>query len=265
VSQVETVALWVGLLVGVASIVLSVVAIAFAEAVNRRSREVSDQTIKSLQKIESSVERLAADTRELIKVGWDRMLGSMDRDHPLPPDTGLKEVAAGLAAELRTELGLSGDKTDKPGKQVVASDDQARVKQLLSALEDSVAAQLNLLRPRDRPSDKVDAAREELGKLSLEAQALAHAILGQHLTREQYIRLRRSPIADAVRALRHAGLLVPVAHSEDGVEQPAYYFPPGFGDALHLAGPLLPHIPSDVERRVRDELRKVGYENSYQK
>jgi len=65
----QTIALWVGLLSGIVGIVLSVVAIVFTVLVDRRSSQVTGQTIQSLQKIESAVERLSSDTRELIKAG----------------------------------------------------------------------------------------------------------------------------------------------------------------------------------------------------
>ena len=66
-TQVETAGLWIGLISGIVSIVLSIVAIAFARAVDRSSRQVTEQTIKSLQKIETEVARLSDDTRELDK------------------------------------------------------------------------------------------------------------------------------------------------------------------------------------------------------
>lgn len=75
-SDVEKIALWVGLISSIVSIVLSIVAIVFAGIVDRSARNVSAQTIKSLQKIESYVERLSSDTTGLIKAGWDRMLGT---------------------------------------------------------------------------------------------------------------------------------------------------------------------------------------------
>jgi mannose/fructose/N-acetylgalactosamine-specific phosphotransferase system component IIC len=59
-TDVEKIALWVGLIASIVSIVLSVVAIVFARIVDKSAREVSAQTIKSLQKIESYVERLSS-------------------------------------------------------------------------------------------------------------------------------------------------------------------------------------------------------------
>jgi type II secretory pathway pseudopilin PulG len=81
-TQVETVGLWVGLVSAIVSIVLSIVAIAFARDVDRRSLEISHQTIRSLEAIQSAVQRLSEDTGGLIKVAWERMLGSMGPGHP---------------------------------------------------------------------------------------------------------------------------------------------------------------------------------------
>jgi len=76
-TQLETVGLWAGLLSAVVSVVLSLVAIFFARDVDRRSIEISNQTIRSLQTIQSTVQRLSEDTGGLIKVAWERMLGTM--------------------------------------------------------------------------------------------------------------------------------------------------------------------------------------------
>src|SRR5258706_16016557 len=97
-TDVEKIALWVGLFASIVSIVLSFVAIAFAILVDRGARAVSGQTIKSLQKIESDVQRQSDDTRELIKAGWDKMLIGVDKElQPKPFDTSPKDLAAGIA------------------------------------------------------------------------------------------------------------------------------------------------------------------------
>src|SRR5579864_4569961 len=81
-NQAESVAFWVGFIGSMVGIVLSIVAIVFSILVDRRSSRISDHTIQSLQKIESAVERLSSDTRELIKAGWDKMLGNVDKASP---------------------------------------------------------------------------------------------------------------------------------------------------------------------------------------
>jgi hypothetical protein len=103
-TQVETVALWTGLIGGVVSIVLSLVAIVFARDVDRRSERVSTQTIQSLEKIEATVERLSEDTRGLIKVAWDRLLGQVGGSAAMQAGEMSKQAASGLLAELRATL-----------------------------------------------------------------------------------------------------------------------------------------------------------------
>jgi hypothetical protein len=105
-SQVETVALWAGLISSIAGIVLSIVAMVFAIWVNNRATDINNQMIRSLQKIESSVERVSTDTRELITAAWNKMLGDMGRDTEADsassetPD----EISSGIASEVRSEL-----------------------------------------------------------------------------------------------------------------------------------------------------------------
>src|SRR5258706_2692276 len=99
VSDVEKVATWAGLITGIAGSVLSVVVIWFALATEARSRAVSDQMIKSLQKIESAVDRTADDTQGLIKVAWDRLIpgagvGAADPG-PLDPSSS-EQIASGI-------------------------------------------------------------------------------------------------------------------------------------------------------------------------
>ena len=76
VTNDATVATWTGVFSSVVSIVLSVVAILFARDVDRRSMEVNNQTIRSLETIQATVQRLSDDTGGLIKMAWERMLGS---------------------------------------------------------------------------------------------------------------------------------------------------------------------------------------------
>src|SRR5271156_2537844 len=103
-TDVEKVALWCGLIASVVSTVLSVVAIWFAIHVNSRSEAVSDQTIRSLQKIESFVQKLSDDTAGLVKAAWDKMLGNMYRTEGVDAQvSNAKEIASGLTAELKTE------------------------------------------------------------------------------------------------------------------------------------------------------------------
>jgi hypothetical protein len=104
-SDVDKVALWAGLIGSIVSTVLSIVAIWFAVHVNARSEAVSDQTIRSLQKIESFVQKLSEDTSGLIKAAWDKMLGHIYRAEAAATQiSSAKEIASGLTTELKTEL-----------------------------------------------------------------------------------------------------------------------------------------------------------------
>src|SRR3954464_15733564 len=100
-GEVERVALWVGLIASVAGIVLSIVAIWFAREVDTRSAAITKQTIQSLQKIESTVERQSKDTQELIKAAWDAMLGGMGQ-----PQTPAPSSPAQAGATQRLASGL---------------------------------------------------------------------------------------------------------------------------------------------------------------
>jgi len=102
------VATWVSLIAALLGISLAIVAIWFTFSTDARSRRVSEQMIKSLQKIEGFVERSSSDTQGLIKVGWDRMLGNMATPTPdmseSTDDSTIKQIAEGLAEEVRTHL-----------------------------------------------------------------------------------------------------------------------------------------------------------------
>src|ERR1700737_1894513 len=118
-TQLETVGLWAGLLSAVVSVVLSLVAIFFARDVDRRSIEISNQTIRSLQTIQATVQRLSEDTGGLIKVAWERMLGTMGAQAP-QIDNNLQGLLAGLLAEFRedaTEI-APGSGVDKLARKV---------------------------------------------------------------------------------------------------------------------------------------------------
>src|ERR1700737_2819465 len=99
-TQLETVGLWAGLLSAVVSVVLSLVAIFFARDVDRRSMEISNQTIRSLETIQSTVHRLSDDTGGLIKVAWERMLGTRG---PRPTESELQGSLSGLLGEFRQD------------------------------------------------------------------------------------------------------------------------------------------------------------------
>jgi len=221
-SQVKTVALWAGLIASIAGIVLSIVATEFAIWVSKQSAEVNLQMIKSLQKIESTVEHLSADTRELITAGWNKMLTGIggQSDTETSASDASDEISEGMASEVRSEL------EDEFGES-----DSQRIERLESALEDlkeTMAAQLRRRRKQD-PEDVVLTLTEELRALPVEARAILSILSrGRHLTRKQYLSSTRNPILKIpIKRLRTFGLLVPlVGKSEDGKSEPVYYFPP---------------------------------------
>lgn len=258
-NEVEIVALWIGLIAGIAGIVLSVVAITFAILVDRRSSKVSDHTITSLQKIESAVERLSDDTRELIKAGWDKMLGTVDRSVSPQTDLPSKEIAEGIAAELREELGLAGE--SRKAESTFSPEFSQRMNELVDTLQNSLGALLESGVRSGRISDTIDRAVDLLGSLSTPAQALLQALKPMHLTKAQYVNLRKSDlIGPALLELRKAGILVPVLpYPSLGHSSPCYHFSPGFYPALPAVLAFLPDIPKNVIESISDELQKVGY------
>lgn len=259
-NQVESVSFWIGLISSIVGIVLSLVAIVFSVLVDRRSSTVSDRTIQSLQKIESAVERSSSDTRDLIKAGWDKMLGNVDRgvvSSPSLSDTSAKEVAAGIAAELRSELqSISTGRTGTP------DDSKTRVDQLekyIKDLEASLVSQLKTAHSDTRPSVRFDEVLELIRQLSSPAHALLAAIRRRHLTQKQYQDLSRGSYAQAVLELRRSGLLVPVVHETSHGPEPCYYMPSGTSQLANAAMQVIPKPISSLTRSIEEELVRVGY------
>jgi len=260
-AQVEAVALWVGLLSSVVSIVLSIVAIAFSLSVDKRSRDVTVQTISSLQKIESAVERLSSDTRELIKAGWDKMLGNVgNATAPVPSDPPTKEIASGIAAELRAEIGaLAAGGSTALQPEVI----KLELERVLKGFEAAIASQLRGQR-LERPSDSLDRTVAVLNDMTTEARALVRELRGHHLTRKEYKNIMSGPLAEALSQVRQSGLLIPVSHRDpDGSAQPCYYFPASLANVIRAALPLVDQPTLEVRKRVREVLRAVGYPSGH--
>lgn len=261
-AQVELVALWIGLIASIVGIVLSIVAIVFSVLVDRRSSKVSDHVIRSLQKIESAVDRSSTDTRELIKAAWDKMLGDVDSAPPAPiNDASAKEIAAGIAAELRADL----DQLSKTAVSGQASPvDMKKLEEAIQSLQASIASQLNIPSPASRPSETFDRVMKLLGTLSPQAQTLAQAIERHHLSMDEYRKLTRGKIGDAIQELRENALLVPVIHKiGEGKEVPCYYYPSSIAHIVRAALPLLPKAPQDAITSVQEELKAVGYPSDH--
>jgi hypothetical protein len=257
-NQVESVSFWVGLISSIVGIVLSLVAIVFSVLVDRRSSTISDRTIQSLQKIESAVERSSSDTRDLIKAGWDKMLGNVERG-PVSSvsDTSAKEVAAGIAAELRSEL-----QSLNPGKNDTSDDSKRRVDQLekyIKDLEASLVSQLKSAHSDIRPSAKFDEISEMIRQLTEPAYALLAAIRHRHLTQSQYRNLSSGAFASSVLELRRSGLLVPVVHQTSHGPEPCYYMPSGSAQLANAAMQVLPKPNSALIHAIAEELTRVGY------
>ena len=264
--QLQDVATWLGVITGIVGVTLSIVAIWFAVMVDQRSRQVTDQTIKSLQKIETSVERQSSDTQNLIKAGWDRMLGNTMGDGKQVAfgdnTEGLKQVATGIAAELRAELFLTREDTSEGaetpvtrdvGSEVAVFDDAMR--QLARAFENQAAARF----PRSGSSDPIDYWIHILGILDPTSYELAKALAryGAHLERPQYLKLSRHPVTrNAVRELRIVGLLAPLSNSEGA---PVYWFPPGVSNTIRAALSLLEREDADASAEVRRAMVDARY------
>jgi hypothetical protein len=257
-NQVESVAFWVGMIGSIVGIVLSLVAIVFSVLVDRRSSTISDRTIQSLQKIESAVERSSSDTRELIKAGWDKMLGSVDRSPTSTSgEASAKEVAAGIVAELRSEL-----KTLAPEKSTDDVESKSRVDQLekyIKDLETSLVAQLKTAHSDVRPSVKFDEVSETIRQLSEPAYAVLRAIRYRHLTQKQYRDLSDGPYGQAIAELRRNGLLAPVVHKTDRGPEPCYFMPASTSRLASAAMQVLPKPNPALTHEIKSELRRIGY------
>src|SRR5215472_12657649 len=103
-SQVDSVALWAGLLSSIVGITLSLVAIVFTWAVNQRSSQVNDAMIKSLQKIESTMEHQAEETTNLIRVAWEKLLGNVGESNVIESPVTDEATAEGAIEEIRDLL-----------------------------------------------------------------------------------------------------------------------------------------------------------------
>jgi len=240
----------------VASIVLSVVAIAFAIWVNNRASEIDNQMIRSLQKIESTVERVSSDTRELITAGWNKMLGGIGPDDVADAaDDSREAISGGLATEVRSEL-LADEGASPPA----SPDRLERIQRTLEDLQQTVAAQLG---QRPIPSGKhIDLVLRRMSMLPIEARSILEVLAsGRHIDRKEYVAAMKDPVlGDPLRSLRKAGLLVPLEGvGEDGDPVPVYHLPPGWVRRIRTALKLTGEIPDEIQSKVRATLSQHGY------
>jgi hypothetical protein len=260
-SQPESLAFWISFIGTIVSIVLSLVAIVFSVLVDRRSTTVSDRTIQSLQKIESAVERSSSDTRELIKAGWDRMLGNVGKEPSRETsDASAKEVAGGIAAELRTELmKIAADVGVSEGASKAKFQE---IENYLKNLEATLSAQLRTARTEQRPSARIDSIISTLRELSPRSYALVAAINGKHLSQDQYQKLSRGRLMRPLLELREEGLLVPAVHKTNHGPEPCYYFPSSTARTVSSALEISGEPNSDAFAEVLAELKSVGYDRN---
>jgi hypothetical protein len=189
------------------------------------------------------------------------MLGSVSTPPDDQANVSAKEIAAGLLAEMRAELGLS--EAEQHDEQRVSSERGEQLDEAFENIRSSLEAQLRTQKRSDRPSEALDHVLELLRGLSLEARALANLIArNRHLTFDQFQQLlKHSALKDAVSELREEGLLVPLEGvSRTGKPIPVYYFPPGLSDIVRAATLLLPDMDDDLLAFVASELSKAGYQ-----
>jgi hypothetical protein len=188
------------------------------------------------------------------------MLGNVERAPDASPgNSSIREIASGLSAELKAELGLHAPSEDQTPS--AETEQNERLDDLLESLETSPALQMEILSHSGRQSEAFDFVLEELSELSPEAQELATMIMGRHLTSAQYQSLvRNSQVSEAVKELRESGFLVPLeGYSEDGDEMLVYFFPPSTTDLVRAALLLLPDASEEVHELIVTELQKVNY------
>jgi hypothetical protein len=253
-TQLETVGLWAGLLSSVVSVVLSLVAIFFARDVDRRSIEINNQTIRSLQSIQSTVQRLSEDTGGLIKVAWERMLGTMGAPQTTPTDNDLQGLLAGLLAEFRDDANEIAPGT---GVERLAR----KVGERMRHATDGKSGTERSTGPRSWAFNAVVQAIESLSPLAIELLRALEG--GHHLTRAQYQELRRdSDLAVAIDELRDHDLLVPLQRRGARGEETIYGIAPWFQEVIGPALVFTGHeSPSEADaQKVMSALREVGYD-----
>lgn len=258
-DPVYEVATWVGLAVGVVSIVLAVVAIGLAKFVNDRNDTVATETVRALSEIKGNVERVRDDTASMIRTAWDRLLPT--GQGVLPTDSevtlgvpGARELAQGFTGELRAQLAATAPEAQESGAQI-----SARLDELLDRHEEILEDLLQSQRRSGDPRDKLLRQIEALSPVSL---ALVNQIVGthtgqsRHLTYGEYQQLTNtSDMALALRELRVAELLVP-RRSPSG---DTVFFPPMSAELLRPLLLIAQDPPRAAVEYVKRNLIAVGY------
>jgi hypothetical protein len=236
------------------------VALWFTFQVDKRSRDVSDQMIRSLQKIESTVERSSGDTVDLIKVAWERLLGNVGlpngrSDASVDIEDNVKEIVAGVAAELKSDI------SPKRGEaQPSQHDILQRIDGLAGRLEQSLR---NEASRADSVGDRLSNTQRLIVGLSPRARELVRQMVtGGHLTLQQYRALFSGEVSlqGEIRELDSMGLIGPLrGKSSTGEDEPVYWFSPGRSRFIRAALSLTRDADSSYADEVRAELAKVGY------
>ncbi len=251
-TQVETVAMWIGLAAGFSGTILAIVAMAFTYVVNKRSEEINSQSIESLQKIETRVEQVSSDTRNLIKTGWEALLPGPGSPQSIGGgDSGLSaRESSGFIAEIREAL--SGEVSD------LKEELSERIENWETALD--VAMQRG--GQQHGVAHEVDQEIGILRALPKEALALAYLLRSHHISSDSLYELDMgTALSPAIDALRKEALLVPLSgRSPTGDPELVFWFPEKRARAVQGALALIrDEIPPDAELEVRDLLRRVGY------
>jgi hypothetical protein len=279
-SEVEHVALWAGLLASVMGIVLSVVAILFTYAVNKRADRVNESTIRSLGSIEASVAQTDASITGLVRQAWGQFL-RLDEDRreddavvvaeppieesppedtapPAPPKTGSPEPYPQGPRRGGSPAGtpLTGEESIEPSPVT------DRMGEIAPRLERTAAhSQRAPRRPSAERNSNAFRRSVNLSSLSDEAVELLRILATNgHLTSKQYRALKKSELESAVAELKSRGLLVPLfgAVAESDGDDTVYWIPPGVEGDVRWALRLAP-ISHPIRDDVAWALVKIGY------
>jgi hypothetical protein len=266
---VNAVATWTGLILGISSTVLAIVTIFFTRATDNRATDINNQTITSLQKIETSVERLSQDTNGLIKAAWDKMLEPQSHSTSEPSSSlvgitdldekmtelrdeiqAVKEASSGQASSeaIATLQGSITDLHRDMRRGVIAGDSRSSVQSSISS----------------RNRDTVSTLASRLESVSSAAFELCRVLLenGRPLTRSQVKALKDSTLSSAVSELIELKILRTVRYEKAGeteAEKMAYWFERGSMRSLETALSLVGRNNRRLYRRVQSQLIDVGY------
>lgn len=256
-DQINAVALWAGLLSSIAGIVLSVGAFVFGIVANNRATAVSDQTIKSLQKIESAVEQLSDDTRTLIKAGWEKMLSGVSTASSIVE--GHDDIAPVAKDGLTEEVISRLTKIEGFNNGLATLDQVQEIQKVVEQLRKSINLQAKNQSTQKTPTSDIDRLVSVLDKLNPYSRAMFEVIASnRHLTEAQYDALLDSKYGDDFQELRDAGLIVPLAGLEKDKKVPVYWLPSSYAK-VHKVARQMSRVETSIRPDVAGALREIGY------